>query len=471
MNERKIVLTGLNDTSDMFYKNPLEINQIGDPFVLKASNGKYYCYPTSSNSGYKVWSSNNLVDWKDEGYAYKIGEKTWGGSDFWAPEVVEYQGKYYMYYTARWQKNNSLRIGVAVSDNPTGPFKDVYDRPMFDFGYAAIDANVFMDEDGAKYLYFSRDCSENVVDGRHESHIYGILLNDDMVSVKGEPVLLTRPEQEWELASGPEWLWNEGATVFKRNGIYYLMYSANCYDSSLYSIGYATAAHPLGPYKKYQHNPIVHTDWEEISGPGHNSITRSPDGSEWFIVYHTHTNPIVGGGNRQVCIDRMGFRKDGSIYVNGPTLTVQPAPSSNSDEYNIAPKAYITVSSTTAGYSTDVITDGEISVFERTEKNEWISGSDTQVWVKLEWDKKYVINRILLYDSAFSQREITKGKVIFSSGGVIENVTFPEEPGAAAILCFPEEEVEWIKFIIEEENGPSKEVGISEIMVFGREKS
>jgi GH43 family beta-xylosidase len=311
-----------------YYKNPLSINGIGDPFILKASTGKYYCYPTSgANEGFRAWSSYNLVDWKEEGFVYRIEENSWGQNRFWAPEVVEYKGKYYMYYTAGWKLNNSLRIGVAAADNPLGPFKDLKDSPMFDFGYAAIDAHILIDEDGKKYIYFSKDCSENIIDGRHESHIYGAALDNDMVSLKGEPVLLTKPEQDWELKSGTEWRWNEGAFVVKKDGIYYLMYSANFYKERDYSVGYAFSDKPLGPFIKYQNNPVMATQCGEISGPGHHCVTTSPDGSELFIVYHTHTNPQEGGSNRQVCIDRMGFREDGSIYVKGPTADEQPMPS------------------------------------------------------------------------------------------------------------------------------------------------
>ena len=130
-----------------YYKNPLSITGIGDPFVLKASSGKYYCYPTSGrNTGFRAWSSYNLVDWKEEGYVYRAKEDSWGQGRFWAPEVVEFNGKYYMYYTAEWKRNKSLRVGVAIANDPLGPFLDVRNAPMFDFGYAAIDANVFIDE-------------------------------------------------------------------------------------------------------------------------------------------------------------------------------------------------------------------------------------------------------------------------------------------------------------------------------------
>ncbi|MGB8980880.1 MAG: glycoside hydrolase family 43 protein [Anaerolineales bacterium] len=309
------------------YQNPLSIRHIGDPYVLRAASGKYYCYATSAPDGFKAWTSDDLVNWTDIDYVYKRKDVSWGESDFWAPEVVHYQGKYFMHYSARWGKNQSLRIGVATSDAPGGPFVDVFNHPMFDFGYAAIDWHVLFDEDGRKYFYYSRDCSEQIVAGRHESHLYVAELNDDLVSFKSEPLLITKPEQEWEIRSGDEWRWNEGAFVLKHHGKYYLMFSANFYASRDYSVGYAVAETPTGPFVKAAHNPVLVSPNPEISGPGHNSVTASPDGKELFIVYHIHTDPQKPSGDRQVCIDRMGFREDGSLYVEGPTNTPQPMPS------------------------------------------------------------------------------------------------------------------------------------------------
>jgi len=310
------------------YQNPMPIKNIGDPFVLRAQDGTYYCYATSAPDGFKAWSSDDLIHWRETGYVYKRGEDSWGTSDFWAPEVIFQDGKYFMHYSARWGRNESLRLGVATADSPDGPFSDVFDHPMFDFGYAAIDGHVLLDDDGRKYFYYARDCSENIVAGRHESHLYAAELNDDLVSFKGEPTLVTKPEQEWELRSGPEWLWNEGPFVLKYDGKYYLMYSANFYASRDYAVGYAVSENPLGPFLKAAHNPVLFAGDSPFSGPGHNSVTTSRDGKELFIVYHVHTDFQNPSGDRQVCIDRMGFRADGSLYVSGPTHTPQPIPSS-----------------------------------------------------------------------------------------------------------------------------------------------
>lgn len=301
------------------YQNPLPIKHIGDPFIMRTVNGSYYCYATSAEDGFKAWKSDDLVSWNEIGYVYTRQQDSWGVSDFWAPEVIYFHGKYYLHYSARWGKNLSLRIGVAISDSPEGPFHDVFNHPMFDFDYAVIDGHVFIDDDGKKYLFYSRDCSEHIIEGRHESHLYVIELEDDLVSVKGEPVFLTKPEQDWEIRSGDEWRWNEGPFLLKSEDKYLLMYSANYYASRDYSVGYAIADKPLGPFIKAENNPILRSNSPEISGPGHNSVTTSPSGKDLLIVYHIHTDPTHPSGDRQVCIDKMDIR-DGVMCVSGPTM-------------------------------------------------------------------------------------------------------------------------------------------------------
>jgi GH43 family beta-xylosidase len=468
---RKSIAVSTDNFQDTF-KNPLGINNIGDPFVLKAADGKYYLYATSAPYGFYVWSSENMLDWTKMGYAYEADSDNWANKDFWAPEVVEHNGKYYMYYSARWKENCSLRVGVAVSDSPMGPFVNPENKPMFDFGYAAIDADVIVDEDGRKYMYYSRDCSENIVSGRHESHIYGIELNEDMVSIKGEPILLTKPEQEWELQSGPEWRWNEGPLVFKKNGLYYMMYSGNYYADKKYGIGYATSKNPLGPFEKYEKNPIVsYVETEEeiiVSGPGHNSLTVSPDGKEYYIVYHSHTDPVVAGGNRQVCIDKLDFREDGTLYVNGPTITPQFLPSGLSDYRNLAVEAKVSSSSVKKGFSAKGINDGEIGVNEHSENYEWVTNNKSGEYIKLQWDKSRKVNKLFIYNSVKADKAVLTGTLEFDNGIKIDNIQLSTNPGEATILSFEEIDIKWVKFTIEKGLEKSQEAGLSEIYVIGQ---
>ncbi len=109
-----------------------------------------------------------------------------------------------------------------------------------------------------------------------------------------------------------------------------MMYSGNHWRDPNYGIGYATSDRPVGGlWTKYEGNPILEKDLERgISGPGHNSIIRSPDEKELFIVYHTHIlkDGEVRGG-RTINIDRLMIKKDGTLEVVGPTKTPQPFPS------------------------------------------------------------------------------------------------------------------------------------------------
>jgi beta-xylosidase len=297
--------------------NPTGIKNIGDPFVLKV-NDTYYLYATSFFKGFYVWTSLDLKTFKGPFKAYEASSRSFGDSDFWAPEVVFHQGQYIMHYSARDPKEGRLKIGVAVSKDPLGPFIDVYDKqPMFDLGYAVIDGHVFIDDDQKPYFYFVRDCSEHFYEGHYESHMYVSLLSDDFLSLKGEIKKVLQPIQAWETNSGTQ-RWNEGPFVLKHDNLYYLMYSANFYASKYYAIGYATATHPFGPFVKAEENPILSYVENEISGPGHNSVTTNPQGQR-VCVYHVHTDYHHPSENRQVFIDPLYF-KDQKLMIKGPSI-------------------------------------------------------------------------------------------------------------------------------------------------------
>ncbi len=311
--------------------------KIADPFVLKASDGMYYLYGTTGGKGFSCRKSEDLLDWGLSRTCFMPTSKDWcgSGSTFWAPEVVELDGKYYMFYTSR-NSEGSLRIGVAFCDTPDGFFQNLKNEPLFDPGYAVIDPNVLIDDDGVKYLYYSRDCSENIVDGKKTSQIYGVQLEDDFSGIAGEPVMLLTPEQPWELASGGQ-LWNEAPEMIKHDGKYYLSYSANLYSTSAYSVGYAVSDSPLGPFVKAEENPILTSvgkygkSREDVSGTGHHSFTVSPDGTELWAAYHSHIDPSDPKKGRRFNLDRAGFTEDGKLYIDGPTTEPQPVPSGSSD--------------------------------------------------------------------------------------------------------------------------------------------
>jgi GH43 family beta-xylosidase len=312
------------------YTNPVGDPPIrmGDPFVLQHA-GKYYLFgTTSSNTGFQYYTSEDLVYWKPGGWAYQKTENSWADALFWAPEVKFYRGKFYMTYSGRVRGSNpalwKMLTALAVSDKPEGPYRDLH-APWFDAGYSAIDGHIFVDTDGAPYLYFSRNGSQ---DGYSYGVNYGVALAGDLSKLLGEPVKLTEADQPWERINWARNRCNEGPAVLKHNGKYYLTYSANSTGAPGYGVGYAVADKPLGPWVKSPDNPLLASSLEiGVSSPGHNSITMSPDGKEMFIVYHSHADPDNPKGARVVNIDRLVFDKSGRLRVIGPTRSPQPMPS------------------------------------------------------------------------------------------------------------------------------------------------
>ncbi len=317
-------------TAPATYTNPLNVD-VADPFIIRDGN-LYWLYGTSSSDGFKCWSSKDLVRWTGHGLAFRRTTKSWGENLFWAPCAIERTGTFYLYYSASGivpGGQTHLRICVATSKSPAGPFKDAR-APLLEIGKSTIDAHVFLDDDGKGYLYYALDNSENFArDAKtgkeiRQSHIYVVPLGEDLISVSGSPSFCTKPDQPWEGDTV-----NEAPFVFKHNKTYILMYSAHAVFEPEYALGYATAKSPLGPWTKATNNPVLsHTP--DVSGPGHNCVIASPDGKELFCVYHVHKNKVPGGA-RMLAMDRMTIadESDGSVKltIEGPTSTTQPAPS------------------------------------------------------------------------------------------------------------------------------------------------
>lgn len=301
--------------------NPVLEGYYADPDILYSNKTKkYYIYPTSdgfdgwSGTYFKTFSSDNLKDWKDEGVILDLKKDvSWANRNAWAPCIVEkkIKGKYkYFYYFTAAQK-----IGVAVSDSPTGPFRDsgkalVAARPEGAKGGQEIDPDVFTDpKTGKSYLYWGNN------------YMAVAELNDDMVSFKGSTKLITVDKT-----------FREGTYIIYRKGTYYFMWSEDDTRSPNYKVRYGTSKSPLGPIEIPENNIVIQGIPDQgIYATGHNSVLQIPNKDEWYITYHRFSYPTgikmgeAGGFHREVCIDKLEFNPDGTIKQVIPTHEGIPA--------------------------------------------------------------------------------------------------------------------------------------------------
>lgn len=287
-----------------------------DPDIIYAEKtGKFYIYPTSdgftnwSGTYFKCFSSNDLVNWNDEGVILDLKKDvSWAKRNAWAPCIIEKkidgQDKYFYYFTA------AQKIGVAVSDHPTGPFVDagkplLANNPEGVKGGQVIDPDVFTDpKTGKSYLYWGN------------GFMAGAELNEDMTSIKQETLTILKPGATFR----------EGTHVFYRNGAYYFTWSENDTREPDYRVRYGTADGPLGKINIPENNIVIAKDTAlGIYATGHHTTIQLPGKDEWYIVYHRFNYPNgismgrAAGYNREVCIDKLEFNGDGSIKQTKPT--------------------------------------------------------------------------------------------------------------------------------------------------------
>lgn len=267
-----------------------------DPFVL-LEDGVYYAYGTHAGDGIEVYTSRDLKNWTYGGLALHkddTTQKRW----FWAPEVYHLGDKYYMYYSG------NERLYIATSDSPMGPFRQVGDQMMKDVigDRYSIDATIYFDDDGTTWMFFVRNTDGNC--------IWQVQLDKDHIT----PIASTL-KKCINVSAAWEDIWprvNEGPNIVKHNGVYYLTYSANSYESQDYGVGYATATSLDGKWTKFEGNPILRR-YKELVGTGHHTLFKDKRG-KLRIAFHahqstTHIHP------RTMYIGTMKFSKDGTLQM------------------------------------------------------------------------------------------------------------------------------------------------------------
>lgn len=288
------------------YRNPVYGESFPDPFVLRAADG-FYAYATNNRLGnVPVLRSDDLVTWTEVGDGMpELGRWAHPGRT-WAPEVIRIGDRYVMYYTADGGERQC--VGVAVADDPAGPFVDSAAAPLLaelDQG-GSIDASPFRDGDGSLYLYWKNDGNAVGVD----TWIYAQRLADDGLSLLGDRKEILKQDQPWEgdLVEGPV-MWRHGDA-------YVLFFSANGFASPDYAVGYATCASPLGPATKAAENPIL-VSGETAVGPGHCNLVRT-GGEDWMVYHAWHRGHVREAPGRTFWLDRVRW-ENGRPVIDGPS--------------------------------------------------------------------------------------------------------------------------------------------------------
>ena len=198
------------------------------PMVYNDTVFLYTTHDEDDAEGFKMqdwllYTSTDMVNWTDHGVVASLKSFDWVKRDngAWAEQVVERNGKFYMYCPI-----HGNGIGVLVSDSPYGPFKGPLGKPLVwqKEHWDDIDPTVFIDEDGQAYMYWGNP------------NCYYVKLNEDMISYSGDIVKLKETPEHYQ----------EGPWFYKRNGHYYLAFASTCCPEG---IGYAMSDSPTGPWK------------------------------------------------------------------------------------------------------------------------------------------------------------------------------------------------------------------------------
>lgn len=282
--------------------NPLFNGWYADPEGA-TFNQQFWIYPTYSAPYNEqvfldAFSSKDLVNWNKHNRILDTANVKWAKKAVWAPAIVEKTGKFYLFFGANDIQNDNQQggIGVAVADHPEGPFTDYLEKPLIDKfhnGAQPIDQFVFKDKDGQYYIIYGgwRHC--NIA--RLKDDFTGLAPYSDGTTFK-------------EITPKG---YVEGPFMFIRNNKYYFMWSEGGWTGPNYSVAYAIAGSPFGPFERV--GKILQQDSTIATGAGHHSVIHVAEKNKWFIVYHRRPLGETNGNHRVTCMDEMFFDEQGFI--------------------------------------------------------------------------------------------------------------------------------------------------------------
>jgi beta-xylosidase len=275
-----------------------------DPSAHVWEDGRLYVYPSTDVAGgkgyqkmdgYHVFSTDDMINWTDHGEILHSRDVEWGrkeGGFMWAPDCAYKNGTYYLYFphpTGTIPKD-TWRIGVATSKSPVSGFEvHSYIEGLKPY----IDPCAFIDDDGQAYLYYG---------GFGEPYV--AKLKENMMEIAEESVPLVGLDD-----------FREGAFVFKRNGMYYMIYPDNTKRG--HQMCYAMTDNPYGPWEA---KGVILTKTSSLTT--HGSVVEYK--GQWYLFYHNADLSKGKATNRSICFDKVTFNEDGTMNKVVQTPSVLP---------------------------------------------------------------------------------------------------------------------------------------------------
>ena len=308
-----LVATGFalcSPAAEPMYQNPVLAGDYPDPSVIRVGN-EFWATATSSEWGpqFPILRSVDLVNWEQTGSVF-MHRPEWAVGNFWAPEISQFNGKYFVYYVGR-KRGGPLAVAVATADKPGGPYTD--HGPLVSQPAGSIDPVPVIGEDGHRYLIWKEDGNSR----RLPTILWIQALSEDGVKLVGEPKEILRNDAAWEGAVV------EGPFVVRNGDYFYLFYSGNgcCGRGCSYALGVARARSLLGPWEKNPANPVMAGN-EQWKCPGHGSITDDGKGRYW-LLYHAYSAQDFIFTGREGLLEQVKFSETGWPQINdgkGPSV-------------------------------------------------------------------------------------------------------------------------------------------------------
>ncbi len=281
--------------------NPLFKGWYADPEGIIFGK-EYWIYPTFSAPYNKqvffdAFSSPDLIHWTKHSTILDTARVKWAKRAMWAPSIIEKGGKYYLFFGANDIQSDKEKggIGVAVANHPAGPFTDYLGKPLIDkFHNGAQPIDQFVYKDGNNYYL-----------------IYGGWRHCNIAKLKNDFTGFVPFEDGSTFKEITPENYVEGPFIFKKNGKYYFMWSEGGWTGPNYSVAYAIADSPFGPFKRV--GKILQQDPKVATGAGHHSVIHHEKDDAWYIVYHRRPLGETDGNARVTCMDQLFFDENGLI--------------------------------------------------------------------------------------------------------------------------------------------------------------